>query len=199
METRRKRLNTEVDKGKVIEVEGQTFVGYTTTPKTMEEVNLAYAKIKGLHTEARHIVSACRLPGRNFHINQDYYDDDEHNGGSYLLKLLVSCEIQNHAVFVVRNYDGEHIGQRRYQAMFDVVASAVESNPVNVVTGTTDKIWSVESKSTDYQADKPRYADVIRGRGGGRGKGRLRRTPIWPMLKLNARETEDSEEMIESY
>ena len=90
-----------MDNGQVIEVEGQTFIGYTMTPKTMEEVNLAYVKIKGLHTEARHIVSACRLPGRNFHINQDYFDDDEHNGGSYLLRLLVSCEIQNRAIFVV--------------------------------------------------------------------------------------------------
>ena len=81
--------------------------------------------------------------------------------------------------------------------MFDAVASAVESNPVNTVTGTTDKIWLVESNGTDYRADKMWYTDAVRNRGGGRG--RPRRTPARPVLKLNAREMEDNEELTESY
>ena len=93
-EQRLKRLNLEVTKGNLVKVVDQGFQGYSFCPKTLEEVNIAYAKIRAIHAEARHVVGVCRLPGRNFHTNQDYCDDNDHNAGNFLLNLLSSCEIQ---------------------------------------------------------------------------------------------------------
>ena len=82
-------------------MEGQTFIGYSCCPKDIQEVNIAYAKLRSMHSEARHVICSCRLPGRNFHTNQTFYDDDEHNGGAFLLDLLTKADIQNRALFVV--------------------------------------------------------------------------------------------------
>ena len=129
-------------------MEGQRFRGFTKCVKTIEEVNLAYAKIKSLYSDARHIICAFRVAGRNFHTHQDFMDDDEHGGGNYLLKLLEDSEIRDRAVFVARSYDGTHIGKRRYKAMFDAVKSALEKSPLNSVNNRHDVLWSSSSSAT---------------------------------------------------
>ena len=64
---------------------------------SVAEVNLAYAKVKAMNTDARHVMSACRLPGRNFHNLQQFYDDDDiyneclgcrHAGCYYIMQYL---------------------------------------------------------------------------------------------------------------
>ena len=158
------RLKLKLSKSEPLNVEGQTFIGYSFCPKDIQEVNLAYAKVRSMHSEARHVISSCRLPGRAFHTNQTYFDDDEHNGGAFLLDLLVNSDIQNRALFVARIYDGTHIGGRRFRAMFDVAAEAIDRDPENKITLKRDKIWYVDKNSL---ATTP-----VRGRGrGGGGRG----------------------------
>ena len=74
-----------------------------------------------------------------------FYEDDEHNAGAFLLDLLVNSDIMNRAIFVVRKYDGDHIGADRYKAMFDVVCAAVDKAPLNSVTNRIDKIWYADT------------------------------------------------------
>ena len=140
-EQRMARLDKEVSVSHHKTFNGQVLIGYTASVKTIDEANTTLAKIRGLHTDARHVICACRIPGKNFHMCQDYVDDNEHGGGSYLLNLLVNSEIQNRILIVVRSYDGQHIGEKRYQLMWEAAKSAVDHAPINEVTGKNNCIW----------------------------------------------------------
>ena len=124
-EQRIERLNKEVKKGVPKTFQGQQFLAYTTAVKSIHEANVAYAKIKSIHADSRHIISAVRIPGRDFFFNQDFADDDEHGGGAYLLELLLESQIQNRAIYVVRTYEGKHIGSKRFEMMKEAVKSAL--------------------------------------------------------------------------
>ena len=120
---------------------------------------LVYAKIRSIHTEARHVICACRVPGRKFHTCQDFVDDDEHARGAFLLRLLTDSEIQNRVLLVVREYDGQHIGSRRFEAMLQVAKSAVDRAPENRFTKRHDCIWEREPEANQWQSSS------VRGRG----------------------------------
>ena len=159
-EQRRKGLNVNPTAGNAVNVEGQTFLGYTSAVKSLSDVNVIYSKLRSLFTEARHITCAFTIPHRVFQNHQDFYDDEEHNGGSFLLQLLTESKIQNRAIFVVRLYDGTHIGSKRYDAMRDAAKSALSKAPKNPITGKFDLIW--EKQHTGYQ-HLPRNYSSIRG------------------------------------
>ena len=88
---------------------------------------------------------------------QDFVDDDEHGGGQFLLNILMDSCIQNRVILVVRNYDGEHIGNKRFDLMRDAVRSALDRAQKNAITGKHDCVWTFENE---------RGNDSIRGRGG---------------------------------
>ena len=156
--------------GTPFEVEGQSFTGYTKAVKTIEEVNDLYGKVKSLNVEARHVVCAFRLPHRNFHTHQDFVDDEEHNGGAYLLRLLTDSDIKNRAIFVARTYDGTHLGSRRYDAMREAVASALAKAGKNIYTDRYDVLW-------DLTADN-RKPDLPKGGRGGKHVQPLQRRDL---------------------
>ena len=80
-----------------MEVNNQTFIGYAAEVREIQDVNNVYAKLRAMHTDARHIVASFRIPKRNFHTHEDFCDNGEHNGGAFLLNLLVEADIQNRA------------------------------------------------------------------------------------------------------
>ena len=86
-----------------------------------------------MHSGARHIICAYRLPGVEFHNLQDYYDDGEHGGGEFLLKMLSEADIYNRVIFVVHEYDGSHIGKLRFDAMEQAVKAAIIKEPFNPI------------------------------------------------------------------
>ena len=138
--------------------------------KSIKEVNLAYGKIRAIHTDARHVICACRLPDRLFHTHQDFCDDDEHNAGQFLLQLLESSEIMNRVVFVVRYYDGAHIGKKRFVAIRDAAASAVDATAFNTITNSYDTIWiSDDAMKNNFKFAFGRVA--VRGRPNPYGRG----------------------------
>ena len=151
------RLRVNVVQGDMVEVEGQQFIGYTACVQTLTDVNAAYARVCAQHTDARHVVGACRLPGEAWHILQDYNDDDEHRLGAELLHVLASCKIYNRAVFVARKYDGSHIGVKRIDAMVKAATSAILTAPLNEATGVHQFPWEQEPASA--------RGGTIRGRG----------------------------------
>ena len=172
-ETRMQRCNAQIKCGDIITVENQKFIGYSSCVKSMEEVNLAYAKVKSIHTDARHVIAAVRIPGRAFHNLQDFNDDEEHAGGAFLLKLLTDSGIQNRAVFVARIYEGTHIGTKRYDAMRDAVVSAINKAQKNTVTGAMEQIWLLSKgmKGVPGVRGRPAVGYGRGGRGNGRGGG----------------------------
>ena len=140
-EMRLERLNMKIARGELVQIQGQQFMGFSAQVKSIQEVNVIYAKIKAMHTDARHVVCACRLPGRNFHTHQDFVDNGEHNGGQFLLRLLESSDIRNRMIIVVHKYDGSHLGPQRYIGMRKAVASAVDTSAQNTISNKYDTIW----------------------------------------------------------
>ena len=163
---RLERLSKDVTKGIPKKFRGQEFLAYTAPVKDTNEANIAYAKIRSLHTDARHVISACRTPGKDFHTCQDFVDDAEHGGGQFLLNILLDSAIQNRVIMVVRNYEGDHIGNKRFELMREAVRSALDRSPKNNITGKHDCMWNFE---------KDTAPNDIRGRGRGRGRGGLGR------------------------
>ena len=165
---RRERLKIDPVKGNSIWVEHQEFIAFTAAVRTLEEVNNIYTKLRALYTDARHIVCAFNLPHRLFHTHQDFFDDDEHSGGAFLLQLLTEANIVNRVLFVVRRYNGTHIGSKRYDAMRNAVKSALTRAGKNPITGNFDMVWDRVVKTPSQYSNQP-----IRGRGRGYKGGQL--------------------------
>ena len=165
------RLNKGFTRGQSKRFQNQEFVGFTAAVKTIAEANSYYVNLRSVHIEARHIISACRVPGRDFYANQDYVDDDEHGAGSILLDMLLESQIQNRVIFVVRSYDGSHIGPKRYDLIKQAATSAIDRAPVNTVTGIHDCIWSSEITNQGSTPFKRGAGNTRGGRGGRGGRG----------------------------
>ena len=139
-----RRSKKDVTKGVSKKLADQQFIGFTAAVADVQDANVVYAKIKAAYSDARHVIAACRVPGRKFFTCQDFIDDDEHGAGSYLLKLLCDSDIQHRIVVVLRYYDGQHIGNKRFQMIFTAAKSAIEQTSKNPFTKAFDKLWEVE-------------------------------------------------------
>ena len=135
-------MKIPTQRGKTITAENQEFIGYSAFVKDLSEVNQAYAKIKALHLDARHVVCAFRIPHTDFHRFQDYCDDDEHQAGELLLHFLSDAEIDHRAIFVVRYYDSTHIGKKRHEAMILAAKSVIEHSSLNPLMGQHQFPWT---------------------------------------------------------
>ena len=60
-----------------------------------------------------------------------------------MLKLLETSNIVNRAIFMVRHYDGTHIGPARFTAIKEAIESSLNRAPVNSYTGLHNKIVEV--------------------------------------------------------
>ena len=109
---------------------------------------------------------------------QDYEDWDEHNAGRTLLDYMIDAELENRAIFVVRNYEGTHIGAKRFECLIDAAKWAVNYKPFNRVTNEFQFSWQQKKH----------------GRGGGIG-GRIPHMDELPRSMSSANDT-DSEVVI---
>ena len=155
-----------VHKGNPVVTEGQTFTGFTACIKNSSEVQKAYDYVKSQMPDARHVICAYRMPGRNFHELQGYVDDDEWGAGAFVFRILEQADIQNRAIFVARQYDGTHIGKERFSAIEKAVKAVLTKTPYNKVTGDNDYI------NTNFVGHR---SSALRGRGGGPSASRSSR------------------------
>ena len=142
----------ETPRGQSVNIEASEFIGYTACVEDIETVNSMYVKIRSLHPSARHIICAFRIPHVNFHHYQDFIDDDEHEAGSRLLKFLQECNIMNRVVFVVRKYDGTHIGNQRFQGIIGAAKAAIQRAPFNSITGEHQCPWNPDMRQLSPKA-----------------------------------------------
>ena len=155
-------------------------------------MNIAYTHVLNKEPEARHVMCAFRLPGRNFHTLQDYMDDEEHGGGRAILRLLEKSDIKNCAVFVARVYHGEHIGKKRFEGIVSAAKSAISRSSYNEVTREHQFLWTMD----EWQGGN--RAQWSGGHGGrswqGRGASRHERT-ITPTTGLREQQTWDADQL----
>ena len=146
-EDREERWKVKVTRGRSTSKDGSEFIGYSAFVKNHQDVRAAYLNIRELHADARHICCAFRLPGANIAALQDYVDDDEHGGGATLLDMLCEHNIFHRAIFVVRYYQGEHIGAQRHELMKEAATSAIIKTPRNTYTGLDELPWRDHSRT----------------------------------------------------
>ena len=127
----RRILSIPVTTGKPVNEDGSCFTGYTVCAQSHKEIRDVYMKLKLANAEARHIVCAYNLPGLDLHHCKDYWDDEEHGAGKFLLRLLIDHKITSRAIFVVRHVQGKKIGSIRHKCFMDAAINAINVNPYN--------------------------------------------------------------------
>ena len=177
-EERLKLSKIKVGKGNSIKKEGSTFTGYVTMVRTVQEVNEAYCKVKSTNLSVRHIICAFRIPHpTEAHTHKDYQDDDEYAAGRILLAAMKNSEITHRAIFVVRDYDSQHIGPDRFEGILEVAKSVMTMFPYNTLTGKNELLWTNE-RNRKFTDKNPRNKmnlrggrGVMHGQGGGKTGG----------------------------
>lgn len=127
---------------------GSKFIGYVYPIKSELEVKNLVAKLKVEHAKARHFCWAIRLtPDRSvFKLN----DDGEPSGtaGRPILNTLLSVDVTNILVVVVRYFGGTLLGvPGLINAYKNATIEALKEN--NIVTKTVNELYQV---NFDYLA-----------------------------------------------
>ena len=127
---------------------GSKFIGYAYPIKSEAEVKTIIAKLRGEHAKARHFCWAIRLtPDRNvFKVN----DDGEPSGtaGRPILNTLLSADITNVLVVVVRYFGGTLLGvPGLINAYKTATVEALNEN--TIITKTVNDVYQI---NFDYLA-----------------------------------------------
>lgn len=110
-------------------VDGCTFVARVGDARTINDVRALYRAIlmQPQNMSATHNVAAYRLEAPHAGFTDDGFNDDGDYGiGRAARDKLQSLEKTNLAIFITRYYGGEHLGPKRFSAVQDLVARAVE-------------------------------------------------------------------------
>ena len=157
-----KWMEIEICKGNTITEGSSEFTGYSAVVKDLQEVEVAYNKVKSQCGAARHLMCAFRIPHEKHHIHQDFYDDYEHSGGKILLDALKKSNIYNRAVFVARVYDGVHIGPKRFEAIRSAAKSVFTIHPFNKLLK-ENQYLSTDTYKANRQSPDKTFAQAVRG------------------------------------
>ena len=133
-------------KGETIIKETSQFTGYICDTSSFDQVNAAYELVRFQNLDARHIICACYLPGTNVVSSYDFCDDGEHEAGAFLLDYMVKAGQKCRTIFIVRHYDGTHIGQARFDSILAAAKSAVTVKPYNSITESYQFAWPQKRK-----------------------------------------------------
>ena len=176
---------TPIVKGTTVEKGSSMFTGYVCDTQNFNEVNQAfeYVRFHNLHT--RHIICACIIPGVYVTDRYDYYDDNEHAAGIQLLNYMIEAKLENRAIYVVRQYDGTHIGPDRFDCIISAAKKAVNFKPYNAVLGSFQFSWPKLKPS--------------RGRGGMAGGRPLRQESELSSRSSNYSDSGESEVLLNNY
>ncbi len=99
------------------EVQGEKnskFQGFGLKVNNVREVRKGYRALKWRYPHATHIMSAYRICNSEGKLETAKQDDGEINGSQKILEALNAIPIDGLAVFVSRQYGGQHIGRNRF-------------------------------------------------------------------------------------
>ena len=174
-------LAAEVDRYPEVTVhKGNRFTGYSLCTNSIEDIQKVYMKLCLNHAEARHIVCCWNVPGVNEYESADSCDDGELGVSLPILQMMLQNQVENRAIFTVRNY-GEKLYSERIPQYKSVAKKIIEAFPFNSITNKQQQI--IEDEAVPEGADKT-YAGVVKTPPGSRGRARGRATGP---AKTNAR------------
>jgi len=122
---------------------GSKFIAYAYPIKSETEVKEITAKLRAEHSKARHFCWAIRLtPDRNVH---KFNDDGEPSGtaGRPILNALLSADVTNILVVVVRYFGGTLLGVPGLINAYKT-ATVEALNATEIVTKTVNDVYELE-------------------------------------------------------
>lgn len=122
---------------------GSKFIGYAFPIRSEVEVKEITAKLRSEHSKARHFCWAIRLtPDRNVH---KFNDDGEPSGtaGRPILNALLSADVTNILVVVVRYFGGTLLGVPGLINAYKT-ATVEALNAAEIVTKTVNDVYELE-------------------------------------------------------
>ena len=155
-ETKQQVLMLDLKKGVPREEQRSRFTGYCAKVMSLEEVKLAYMKVRKLDQRADHIMLAYRIKTEEG-VKQGSVHNGEVFGDLEIMKVLIFQERVNIVVLVSRLYGGVHLGRLRLQMIKGITEEMITQIPA--------EIFAVPK----YQRSGSRRG---RGRGHGQGRGR---------------------------
>lgn len=97
------------------------FMGAACVVNNMNEVHLAYKKLFLKFPGVDHIVAGFSCEGK-----EGYQDDSEFSAGFRVLNVIRDTKFTNVAVFVIREYGGQHLGPARFTTIREVAEEALQ-------------------------------------------------------------------------
>ncbi|RZK12731.1 MAG: YigZ family protein [Flavobacterium sp.] len=122
---------------------GSKFIAYAYPIKSETEVKEITAKLRAEHNKARHFCWAIRLtPDRNVH---KFNDDGEPSGtaGRPILNALLSADVTNILVVVVRYFGGTLLGVPGLINAYKT-ATVDALNTAEIITKTVNDVYELE-------------------------------------------------------
>lgn len=122
---------------------GSKFIGYAFPIRNEAEVKEITAKLRSEHNKARHFCWAIRLtPDRNVH---KFNDDGEPSGtaGRPILNALLSADVTNILVVVVRYFGGTLLGVPGLINAYKT-ATVEALNAAEIITKTVNDVYELE-------------------------------------------------------
>ena len=151
-------LDQDIKRGVSVTEQSSTFTGYICDANNFEDVNRAYEYVRYVNMKSRHIICACKIPGENVLETEEFEDDNEHGAGQILLDYIYKAKLRNCAIFVVRDYDGQHIGPIRFERMIEAAKSAVNQKPFNRLSQKFQFSWEktgiLDKERTNNEEDQ---------------------------------------------
>ena len=152
----------EVTEGPVIQTGGSKFKGVVVDVGSIAEVNDAYKLIHYKNMEADHIICACKVPAENKVEREQYHDDGDYGLGRALWEYMDDLNMTSRAIFVVRETDGVHIGNDRFDTMIQAARTAVNVRPLNKRINKFQFSWPVRGASSHRAGQRrTRYERVL--------------------------------------
>ena len=118
------QVNTAQSKERI--EQGSKFIAYAIGVGSVQQVQNYMVHFRRKHGAAHHVCVAYRLASIDKAYGEDYFDDQEHSMGRRMLDHLIREEIVNKMIVLVRYYGGIHIGQARFDIMYELVKEALD-------------------------------------------------------------------------
>ena len=109
---------------------------------------------------------------------QNSNDDGEHGTTRFVLNAMKRPKIQYRAIFITREYEGEQIGMKRFEAYLKAARFAILHHPHLIKHNIVDVPWPEEycrmeeEEVKNGKKDPESTTNNISTRGRGRGRGR---------------------------
>ena len=146
-ERKKLRAMKNLKRSDVITDGGSHFYAFSAKVNSVQEVRALYKKVKIENATSDDIMCSYHVQKVKVKLEnatsddtmcsyscpddhgiqvQQYLDDMEHGAGSRILTAIQQSEMTNVVVFVVRQFDGKHIGYRRFHHIKAAASMALE-------------------------------------------------------------------------